>query len=100
MEKVGEKVSYRVYWYTWLVLLALTLVMIFIGHSAIARGPKISFLVVGMLTKASLIAAYFMHLRFEKRNLIFVVAAGILLTAMILWVFTTFDGMRILRLSM
>ncbi|MBI4481402.1 MAG: cytochrome C oxidase subunit IV family protein [Acidobacteria bacterium] len=100
MEKTLHQVSYRVYWLTWILLLGITLFMIAIGYSAIPRLPKVLLLLMTMFTKGSLIAAYFMHLRFEKLQLIYTVALGILVTAAILWTFITFDGMRILQLSL
>ena len=38
-----------------------------------------------MMVKAVMIGGNFMHLRYEKRNLAFMVAAGILVTSLILY---------------
>ncbi len=87
------------YWRIWFVLLVLTLVMVFIDQSPLSRSVLVLVLVVAMLAKASLIMGYFMHLRFEKLNLILVVLVGLLITGVILFALIAPDGMRILDLS-
>lgn len=100
MESGTHPVRYRVYWLVWGVLLAITLFMIAIGLASIPRSPKVALLVMAMLAKGSLIAAFFMHLRSERRGLVCLVAAGILLTAAVLYTMVSLDGMRILELSL
>ena len=87
------------YWRIWFVLLVLTLVMVFIDQSPLTRNLLVLVLVVVMLVKVSLIAGYFMHLRFEKWNLILVVLVGLLITGLLLFALIAPDGMRILDLS-
>jgi cytochrome c oxidase subunit IV len=87
------------YWRIWFVLLVLTLVMVFIDQSPLTRSVLVLVLVGVMLVKVSLIAGYFMHLRFEKWNLILVVLVGLLITGLLLFVVIAPDGMRILDLS-
>ena len=87
------------YWRIWFVLLVLTLVMVFIDQSPLTRSVLVFILVLAMLAKASLITGYFMHLRFEKLNLILVVLVGLLITGVILFALIAPDGMRILDLS-
>jgi cytochrome c oxidase subunit IV len=87
------------YWRIWFVLLVLTLVMVFIDQSPLTRSVLVLVLVGVMLIKVSLIAGYFMHLRFEKWNLILVVLVGLLITGLLLFVVIAPDGMRILDLS-
>ena len=87
------------YWRIWFVLLVLTLVMVFIDQSPLTRNLLVLVLVGVMLVKVSLIAGYFMHLRFEKLNLILVVLVGLLITGLLLFVLIAPDGMRILDLS-
>jgi cytochrome c oxidase subunit 4 len=94
-----SKVSSSHYWRIWAVLLVLTLIMVFIDQSPLTRGVLVLVLVVAMLAKASLIAGYFMHLRFEKLNLILIVLVGLLITGFILFALIAPDGMRILDLS-
>ena len=47
------------------------------------------FLLAFMMVKASMIGLNFMHLKFERGSLTFMVASGILLTALILYAFIT-----------
>ncbi len=87
------------YWRIWFVLLVLTLVMVFIDQSPLSRSVLVLVLVAAMLAKVSLIAGYFMHLRFEKLNLILIVLVGLLITGLLLFALIAPDGMRILDLS-
>lgn len=91
--------GYRHYWSAWGALLVLTLGMLLAGHLTLPKALILVLLLGAMLVKASLIGAYFMHLRFEKLSLVAVVTAGILATAAALFVVIAFDGVRILRLS-
>ncbi len=99
MANHSQVIGYRLYWSTWIVLLALTLGMLLAGHLTLPKGLILALLLGAMLVKASLIGAHFMHLRFEKLGLVAIVAAGILATAAALFVVISFDGVRILRLS-
>jgi cytochrome c oxidase subunit IV len=54
------------------------------------------FLLSFMMVKAVMIGANFMHLRYEKRNLGFMVAAGILVTSLILYVFVSQESAHVL----
>ena len=99
MEKPLHKLSYKLYWSIWFVLLVLTLVMILIGSAPLPKVVIVPLLGLAMLAKASLISGYFMHLRFERSALIIIVGAGILLTGAILFTFIVPDGLRIMRLS-
>ena len=94
-----SKVGSSHYWRIWSMLLVLTLIMVFIDQSPLSRSVLVSVLVAAMLAKASLIAGYFMHLRFEKLNLILIVVVGLLITGLILFALIAPDGMRILNLS-
>lgn len=99
MTQQESKAGSSHYWRIWSVLLVLTLIMVFIDQSPLSRGALVLVLVVAMLAKASLIAGYFMHLRFETLNLILIVLVGLLITGFVLFVLIAPDGMRILDLS-
>lgn len=99
MTQEESKVGSIHHWRIWFVLLVLTLVMVFIDQSPLTRNLLVLVLVVVMLVKVSLIAGYFMHLRFEKLNLILVVLVGLLITGLLLFALIAPDGMRILDLS-
>jgi cytochrome c oxidase subunit IV len=53
------------------------------------------FLLVFMLVKATMIGGNFMHLRYEQRNLAFIVAAGLLVTSAILFAFITPESLSV-----
>ena len=91
--------SYKTYWYTWGVLLVLTLGMLLAGEAAISKVWIVALLLAGMLAKATLILANFMHLRFERVGLILTVVIGIVFTALALFFGIAPDGVRILHLG-
>ncbi len=76
--------SYKPYWIAWLCLLAITLAMVFIGNQAV--------LIVGMALKATIIGAWFMHLRYERLDFVLCVALGILATSLVLFFLIAPDG--------
>ena len=91
--------GYRLYWRTWLILLVLTLVMLFMDAAPISRLALLGVLLAAMMIKAVLIGANFMHLRFEKRVLALSVSLGLLLTGLALFVLIALDAQRIGKLS-
>jgi cytochrome c oxidase subunit 4 len=76
-----ETVSYKMYWSIWAVLLVLTLIMIGVEALSLPAGIGVLVLVGAMMTKATLIAGWFMHLKFETRFIMLVLVFGTLLTA-------------------
>jgi cytochrome c oxidase subunit 4 len=91
--------SKSLYLKVWLVLLGLTAVMIILDRSPVGTAILRTVLVTAMLTKAGLIAAYFMHLRFERVALVMTVLIGLLVTGAVLFLFIIPDASRILSLS-
>ncbi len=87
--------GYGLYWRIWLVLLVLTAVMIFVDQMQMPRTVLVLVLVSAMLAKATLIAGYFMHLRFEKLFLRLAVLLGLLINGAILYGLISIDGVRI-----
>jgi caa(3)-type oxidase subunit IV len=80
---------YRVYLITWAILLVVTVAMLAAEKFHMPRWFLVSFLLVFMMVKAVMIGGNFMHLRYEKRNLAFMVAAGLIVTSLILFFFIT-----------
>jgi cytochrome c oxidase subunit IV len=87
----------RVYWITWLVLLGFTLVMLWADatSASIPRMAFVVFMIAAMLTKATIIGANFMHLRFERTTLALTVVVGLLVTGAILYGLIAPDAVRI-----
>ena len=80
---------YRIYRITWVVLLIITVAMLAAEAFHLPRIFTVLFLLAFMMVKAAMIGGNFMHLRFERRNLTWMVAAGILVTSLILYTFIT-----------
>ena len=93
----GASHGYKGYWILWVVLLVLTVSMIFIGESKMAAVPHTILLLLGSSVKASLIIFFYMHLRFENRNLILVVLIGIFVTSVLMFLIPAYDGLNILQ---
>jgi caa(3)-type oxidase subunit IV len=79
-----EEASYGKYWLAWLALLLITVTMVFIGSAPI--------LIAGMTVKALIIALWFMHLRYERLELVLCVVIGIFATALLLYLVMVPDG--------
>ena len=71
------------YWMVWLALAILTVVELLVARVPGARAFVILSLCVLALAKAALVAAYFMHLKFEKYALILIVLSPLLLSAIL-----------------
>lgn len=98
-EKERAHGGYRLYWVTWVWLLVLTVFMIGFELLHLPRLFLVLSLVAFMLIKAAFIAGNFMHLRFERLNLIMIVVVGLLVTGVVLFALIYPDGIRVLRLS-
>lgn len=91
--------GYRLYWLTWLVLLAFTLAMLLSGFAPWPRWALLTLLVCAMLVKAGFIAWNFMHLRFEHPGLAMIVAGSLLATGALLFLVLASDALHVLRQS-
>jgi caa(3)-type oxidase subunit IV len=85
----------RLYWTTWGVLLAITLVMLWFDSAQVSRGALLTVLLGAMVVKAALIAGTFMHLRHEHRGLILTVVLGLFALGVVLYVLIVPDALRI-----
>ena len=95
-EAAHGKSPYRAYWISWAILLTITVGMLVAEALHLPRWFLVVFLLCFMMVKAVMIGANFMHLRYEKRNLGFMVAAGILVTSLILYLFITNESSHVL----
>ena len=87
---------YRMYWVTWGILLAITVAMLVSEMLHLPRWFLVVFLLAFMMVKATMIGGNFMHLRYEQRNLAIMVAAGILVTSLILLAYITPESWNVL----
>jgi cytochrome c oxidase subunit IV len=87
VEEVHFAGSNRLFMMVWMWLLVLTGFEVFLGY---VRLPVIYMLVILMgasIIKAALIVAYFMHLRFERLNLILTIVPALVICICLLLVF-------------
>jgi cytochrome c oxidase subunit IV len=87
--------SVRGYWITWGVLLAITVVMLWVDGAQLSRGVLLAILLIAMAAKATLIAGKFMHLWHERRGLIVTVVFGLFVMGAILYALIVPDALRI-----
>ena len=80
-------IPYKTYLMTWFWLLVITMLALGLGYSPLPERLKALLLVGTTLAKILLIAAIFMHLRYERINLIMITIAPLIL-AIILFSFT------------
>jgi cytochrome c oxidase subunit IV len=86
-EEHEHSISYRTYLWTWFWLLVLSLLALGLGYAPINERLKAALLVCTTLAKILVIAAIFMHLRYERVNLILITFSPLIL-AIILFSFT------------
>ena len=91
--------DFKVYWKVWGMLLALTVVMLFLDQAPMPQFLFIIVMVGAMLTKAGLIAAYFMHLRYEAPFLQWMLLIGLLINGAFLFFLIIPDAYRILAMQ-
>jgi len=84
--------SYKIYFITWAWLLVLTALALGLGYTHIAERLKAFLLVCTTLAKVLVIAAMFMHLRYERLNLVLATFVPLVL-AIILFAFTFPDAL-------
>ena len=60
----------RIFFYVWGTLLALTLIETVLAYQHLELKVMLGLLMTLSIVKASLIIAYFMHLRYERRSLV------------------------------
>jgi caa(3)-type oxidase subunit IV len=83
-------IHYKQYLITWFWLLVMTLLALAMGYAPIGEGLKALLLVGITLAKIVLIASIFMHLKFERMNLVMLTFSPLIL-AIILFSFTFGD---------
>jgi cytochrome c oxidase subunit IV len=86
-EEHEHSITYKTSIWTWFWLLILTSLALGLGYAPIAERLKAFLLVCTTLAKILVIAAIFMHLRYERINLILITFTPLIL-AVILFSFT------------
>ena len=99
MTETGSASPYRSYWITWAILLTITVGMLAAEALHLPKWFLIGFLLMFMMVKAVMIAGNFMHLRYERRNMAYMVGGGIIVTSVILFTFISQETRRLLELT-
>ena len=99
MSAENETHDYKGYWKIWGMLLALTIVMLFLDEAPLPRLIFVVIMVGAMLTKASLIAGYFMHLKQEHPFLQWTLLIGLLINGAFLFFLIIPDAFRIFAMQ-
>jgi caa(3)-type oxidase subunit IV len=84
--EVSGEIHYRQYAVTWGWLLVMTLLALGLGYSPVPEGLKALLLVGITLAKIFLIASIFMHLRFEKMNLVLMTFSPLVLALILFFI--------------
>ena len=87
VEEVHFAGSYRLFLSIWFWLLLLTGFEVFLGYVQLPVVYMLVILMGASLIKAALIVAYFMHLRFERVNLILTIVPAVVICICLLLVF-------------
>ena len=94
-----QTIPYRTYWIIWGLLLVITLAMMAIEAAPFPRVIAILVLLAAMVVKAGFIAAWFMHLKFERMALRVTIVLATVLTVVFLYGLLVPDGIRMLQLA-
>ena len=87
----------KLFMIVWIGLLVMTIVEVYLAYIQLPVGLMISILMALSIVKATLIIAYFMHLRFEKMSLILTLIPMWVLVTCLFFIFFP-DSFRLLEL--
>ena len=89
--------SVKLFLYVWFWLLGLTGVEVFLAYKQLGVKLMLTLLMGLSIIKASLIIAYFMHLRYERRSLALMLMPALVFVVCMLFVFFP-DSLRLLHM--
>jgi cytochrome c oxidase subunit IV len=95
IESAHAESSMRAIFTVWFSLLGLTGVEVFLAYQQLELKLMLTILMGLSLIKASLIVAYFMHLRYERRSLAFTLIPALLFVVGMMFVIFP-DSIRVL----
>ena len=96
-EHAHEAGSKRIFLTVWFWLLGLTGVEVWLAYIHLGVKLMLTLLMGLSIIKASLIIAYFMHLRYEKRSLVLLLMPAMVFVIVLLFAFFP-DSFRLLRM--
>ena len=89
--------GYKIYLTVWFWLLVITLLEIGLVLARVPKALLVFSLITLALMKAALIMAYFMHLRYERLNLIYAVVTPMFFLAIVLFAMLGPDALHVFR---
>ena len=92
---MSEQHGNRTYMIVWFWLLALTAVEVFLAYKHLPLTTMLVLLLGLSLVKAAMIIAYFMHLRYEKASLTWMLMPPLVICIVLMMAFSFPDGMRL-----
>jgi cytochrome c oxidase subunit 4 len=88
----------RTFIWVWIGLVALTGVEVYLGYIELAARLMLTLLLGLSVIKAGLIMAWFMHLKYEKRNLTLILVMTALFCIGMMMVYFYWDSLRLAHL--
>ena len=90
--------STKLFTAVWIALLVLTLVEVFLAYERLPVRSMLTLLMGLSVVKSGLIIAYFMHLKYEKRGLFFLLFPALIFCICVAMAFFLPDSLRLLEL--
>ena len=82
----------------WIGLVAITGLEVFLAYEQLQPSVMLSILVVLSVVKASMIMAYFMHLKFEKFSLVLLLIPAMIFCIFMMFIFFFPEAFRLLQM--
>jgi cytochrome c oxidase subunit IV len=82
----------------WIGLVAITFLEVFLAYEQLQPTVMLTILVVLSVVKASMIMAYFMHLKFEKFSLVLLLIPAMIFCICMMFIFFFPEAFRLLQL--
>jgi cytochrome c oxidase subunit 4 len=88
----------RTFLWVWIWLVGITGVEVFLGYKNIAPVIMLTILIGLSVMKAALIMAYFMHLKFERLSLVFLLVPALVFCICMILIFFFPDSVRLMHM--
>ena len=88
----------RTFVWVWIWLIGITGIEVFLGYKNIPPAIMLTILLGLSVIKASLIMAYFMHLKFERLSLVFLLVPALVFCICMILIFVFPDSARLMHL--
>jgi cytochrome c oxidase subunit IV len=95
--EAGHSESKRPFYYVWFVLLFLTGFETFLAYQNLELKVMLTILMTLSIIKASLIIAWFMHLRYERRSLVMTLMPAMVFVIVMMFMFIP-DSLRLFEM--